>query len=167
MLVLLSDTHATDDLPLTDHLQQRLSSASLVAHAGDFTTAAVLEEFETHTAELVAVAGNSDSPAVCAQLPESRAFEYEGKTIALTHGHRHDRTALSLLARQEGAGVVVVGHTHRVGVDHIGDVAVVNPGSHADPRGGQPTVAVVRVEGCDVRVQFETVRGKTRDGVVL
>lgn len=167
MLVLLSDTHGEADARLTEAVHETVTSASLVAHAGDFTTASVLDAFETQARELVAVSGNSDTQAVTERLPAVRTFEFGGRTFVLTHGHRHDGTALSLLARQEGADVVVVGHTHVAGVDRIGDVAVVNPGSHADPRGGQATVAVLtRVED-GLQLRFVTGGGMTRERVLL
>lgn len=153
MLVALSDTHGTDDPRLTAHLRGVLREAELVVHTGDFTTPAVLESFETEARRFVAVYGNSDSTAICERLPETRTVEWGGRRFVLAHGHRHDRTALSLLARQEQADIAVVGHTHRPGIQEWGErqqesgmwqgnnPVVVNPGSHADPREGQPTYA--------------------------
>lgn len=167
MLVILSDTHSEEAPHLTDHVRDLVTSASLVVHAGDFTTTAVVDAFESLTGEFVAVAGNRDSPTVTDRLPTVATVEYGEKTVVVTHGHRHDETALSLLARQEGADILVVGHTHRAGVEQIGGVAVVNPGSHADPRGGEGTVAVLAREGNDVQLRFQTRRGGSRETVVL
>jgi putative phosphoesterase len=167
MLVLLSDTHGQSDHRLTDSLRELVASASLVVHAGDFTTPDVLDAFEDLADEFVAVAGNSDSHELQQRLPETQTVTFAGKRIVVTHGHRRDETGLSLLARQEGAAVVVVGHTHRAGVERVGEVAVVNPGSHADPRGGQATVAVLSEEGDDLQLRFRTRRGMTRETVVL
>jgi putative phosphoesterase len=165
MLVILGDTH--DETELMDPVSETLASASLVAHTGDFTTGGVLDSFEDIAPELVAVAGNRDSEAVRERLPEWRTFKYEGYRFLLTHGHRHDRTSLSLLARQEEADVVGVGHTHRAGIDHVGDVVVVNPGSHADPRGGEPTMAVVTRTGDGLRVRIRTIGGQIRESAEL
>lgn len=167
MLVLLADTHREADPALSAHLAETLQSADIVAHAGDFTTEAVLDEFEKRTERFVAVAGNSDSETLQQRLPEWATVEFEGQQFLLTHGHSYNRTSLSLLARQEGADVVVVGHTHRAGVDHAGDVPVVNPGSHADPRGSKPTFAVVTRTGDDLRVRFRTTEGQTVEEAVL
>lgn len=167
MLVILSDTHGEDTLHLEPALSEAVSAASLVAHAGDFTTEAVLDDFERVAEETVAVAGNSDSPAVTGRLPEWQTFTFGGRRFLLAHGHRHDRTSLSLLARQEGADVVVVGHTHRAGIDHVGETVVLNPGSHADPRGGAATFVVVTQIGDDLRVRIRTVEGQTRKRAVL
>lgn len=167
MLVVFSDTHGEEGPRLTDFLRETIDSATLVAHAGDFTTTEVLDAFEARANEFVAVAGNSDSPAVRERLPEWRTFEFANRRFLLTHGHLYDRTSLSLLARQEGVDVVVVGHTHRAGVDHVGDVSLVNPGSHADPRGGESTVAVVTGTGDGLQVRFRTSVGQSRETAVL
>lgn len=167
MLVLLSDTHGQADHRLTDVLCDLVGSASLVVHAGDFTTLDVLDSFEQLADEFVAVAGNSDSHAVQQRLPETQTVTFAGKRIVVTHGHRRDGTGLSLLARQQEADVVVVGHTHRAGIERVGEVAVVNPGSYADPRGGEATVAVLSREADDLQLRFQTRQGMTREMVVL
>lgn len=151
-LVVLADTHADGDPSLAGHLRAAVAGAELVVHAGDFTTTAALERFEALADEFVAVAGNADAAAVRARLPDVRTVEALGRRFLLVHGHEHDETSLPLLARQDGADVAVVGHTHRPGVAQFGDLSVLNPGSHADPRGGQP--AYVRLECID-----EAVRG--------
>jgi putative phosphoesterase len=152
-LVVLADTHADGDPPLTDHLRAAVAGAELVVHAGDFTTTTALESFEALADQFVAVAGNADSAGVRTHLPGVRTTEALGRRFLLVHGHEHDDTSLSLLARQEGADVAVVGHTHRPGVDRLGDLPVINPGSHADPRGGRSAYArLERVEG--------TIRGE-------
>lgn len=167
VLVALADTHATDDPPLTDHLRETLREADTVLHAGDFTAATTLVAFRDLAAgagaEFAAVHGNSDSAAVRADLPTVQTVETLGERVLLVHGHEHSRTGLSMLARQEGAGVVVVGHTHRPGVTRLGNqvegVTVVNPGSHADPRGGQPAYARAHRRAGAVDVELRSPAG--------
>lgn len=165
MLVALADTHAEETAQLTDHLRAVVADASVVVHAGDFTTGAVLDAFESATDRFVAVAGNSDTAAVRQRLPDTRAVDWRERRFVLAHGHRHDRTALSLLARQESADVAVVGHTHAAGIDRVGKTVVVNPGSHADPRGNRPTYAACRDQAGGVNVQIRTVSGGVVDAV--
>lgn len=186
MLVALADTHATGDPPLTDHLRATFREADVVLHAGDFTAATTLAGFRDLAAEagadFAAVHGNSDSAAVRADLPAVRTVEAFGERVLLVHGHDHGRTQRSLLARQEGAGVAVVGHTHRPGVTRLGGsgvgqgnrnagrsgdgggeqqegLTVVNPGSHADPRGGQPAYARVHRRAGAVDVELRSPAG--------
>ena len=161
MLVAVSDTHATASPVLSEYLRDTLVRAETVVHAGDFTTEAVLEGFEGLADEFVAVHGNSDAAAVRERLPAVATVDALGVRFLVVHGHEHDRTSLPLLARQEGADVVLVGHTHRAGIDHVGDVLVVTVGSHADPRGNRPAFVTVGQSGETVQGAFRTPDGDT------
>jgi putative phosphoesterase len=143
MLVVLSDTHGTDTHRLRGRTLEAVETAESVVHAGDFTTVAVLDAFEAVADRIVAVHGNRDDAAVRERLPADRTVAYAGVRIALAHGHdaRSDPTARSLFAREREAQVVVTGHTHRPVVDETGPVVHLNPGSHAEPRGGRPAHA--------------------------
>jgi hypothetical protein len=65
-----------------------------------------------------------------------------------------------LLARQEAADVVVVGHTHVAGTEHLGGIPVVNPGSHADPRGSRPAYATFETGSGGVCGRLRTPDGE-------
>jgi len=165
VLVALADTHGDEDPRLTDHLRETIERAETVVHAGDFTTPTVLDAFDGAVDRLVAVHGNSDTAAVRKRLPATATVETATVRVLVAHGHEHDRTSLSLLARQEAADVVVVGHTHRPGIERLGDVTVVNPGSHADPHGGQPTYATVGQEDGAIVGQLRTSAGDLVESV--
>jgi len=186
VLVALADTHARGDPPLTDHLRATFREAEAVVHAGDFTAATTLSALRELAADaganFAAVHGNADGAAVRADLPAVRTVEALGTRVLLVHGHEHSRTHLSMLARQEEVDLVVVGHTHRPGVTRLGspgagqrnpigenssdgsgeqqeEVTVVNPGSHADPRGGQPAYARVHRRAGAVDVELRSPAG--------
>jgi putative phosphoesterase len=137
MLVAVSDTHGSTDHRLTGRTREAVAAADVVVHAGDFTAPSVLDAFRAAADRLVAVHGNADTDAVCDRLPEAAVTEYAGVRIAVTHRRRGGATALSLFGRERAADLVVSGHTHRphVGGDHP---TLLNPGSHADPRGNRP-----------------------------
>jgi putative phosphoesterase len=139
MLVALSDTHGREDAHLTDRLDAALGAADTIVHAGDFTTADVLDAFEAY-GPIRGVSGNNDTPAVCDRVPTDRLVEWEGLRIAVVHGHEHTETALSMFGRQSNADLVVVGHSHAPEF-RPGIVPVLNPGSHADPRWNRPAYA--------------------------
>jgi hypothetical protein len=141
VIAVVSDTHAREDPRLTGRTATAVAEAALVCHAGDFTTGTVLDAFEAASARFAGVVGNNDDRAVRERLPATRTVEHDGVRIAVAHGHEHTATALDLLGRQEGADLVVVGHSHRPGFDASGDVPVLNPGSHAQPRGNRPAHA--------------------------
>ncbi|WP_436929218.1 metallophosphoesterase [Halosimplex halobium] len=167
MITVVSDTHGTDGHRLEGRTLEAVREADLVVHAGDFTTEAVLDAFESEVgagagaensgergdgesgtnAAFAAVYGNNDDPGVRERLTAERTVERDGLRVAVVHGHEHDDTSLSLLGRQERADVVVVGHSHEPGWRRVGAVTVLNPGSHADPRWHRPGHAELEPTG--------------------
>lgn len=143
MIAVLSDTHGKDDPRLDGRAKEAVEAADVLVHAGDFTTPAVVDAFESACDRLVAVHGNVDEAAVRDRLPLTTTADVDGLRIAVAHGHEHGETALAMLGRQEEADLVVTGHSHRPGVVDAGEVTIVNPGSHADPRGYVPAHAEI------------------------
>ncbi|MFB6142120.1 MAG: metallophosphoesterase [Halorientalis sp.] len=141
MLTVVSDTHAREGHCLEGRTLTAVREADLVVHAGDFLTEAVLDAVLAEAGSLAAVTGNNDTPAVRERLPPRRVVEAEGLRLVVVHGHEHSGTALSLLGRQEDADVVVFGHSHDPGVRAGDGVTLLNPGSHAQPRGNRPAHA--------------------------
>lgn len=168
MITVVSDTHGTDGHRLEGRTLEAVRESDLVIHAGDFMTEAVLDAFESEAgaqaaadSELVAVYGNNDGAGIRERLPGERVVEWGGCRFVVVHGHEHDDTALSFLGRQERADVVVVGHSHEPGWRSVGAVTVVNPGSHADPRGARPAYATIGQAGGDVLGQLRTPAGES------
>ena len=148
MIAVLSDTHGREDARLVGRAAEAVGAADLVIHAGDFTTPAVLADFEAESERLVAVCGNVDDQGVRASLPSMATVEVAGVRIVVVHGHEHGETARAMLGREQDAALVVSGHSHRPGVVDAGDLTLLNPGSHADPRGATPAHAELEpVEG--------------------
>jgi putative phosphoesterase len=156
VLAIISDTHGTDDHRLEGRTLAAVREADLVIHAGDFTTEAVLDAIEAEVGQdtatpaasrLVAVSGNNDTAGVRDRLDSTAIVTWSEARIVVVHGHEHDETALDLLGRQEGADLVVMGHSHRPRVDTAGTVPTVNPGSYADPRWYRPAHAELEPEG--------------------
>jgi putative phosphoesterase len=138
VLAIVSDTHGTDGHRLEGRTLEAVREADTVVHAGDFTTEAVYDAFAAEANDLVAVHGNNDDPSLVERLPSVATFEREGWRFVVVHGHEHSETSLSMLARQENADVVVVGHSHRPELGELAGRVLVNPGSHADPRQFRP-----------------------------
>ncbi|MFB6106521.1 MAG: metallophosphoesterase [Halobacteriaceae archaeon] len=161
-VAVLSDTHERSDAGLAGRAQRAVREADRVLHAGDFTTAAVLDALHEESGRLDAVCGNSDDAAVRDRLPAARTVTVEGVRVALTHRQAAGETGLAMFGRERGADVVVSGHTHRPQVRTDRRPVLLNPGSHAAPRGGQASHA-------ELEVADGTVRGtvRSRDGSVL
>lgn len=143
MIAIFSDTHAAADHELEGEALAAAREADAVIHAGDFTTATVLDAFREECSRLYAVHGNADGAAVRDRLPEARTVEESGLTIAVTHRRDGGATGLAMFGRSRDADVVVSGHSHRPTVVDAGDVVLVNPGSHARPRGNRPGFATI------------------------
>ncbi|WP_114578194.1 metallophosphoesterase [Saliphagus sp. LR7] len=143
MLAIYADTHATDGHRLEGPALEAARDADLVVHAGDFTTERVHAAFREEAERLVAVHGNADSGTLRERLPETRSVEYEGVRVALTHRRDGGETGLELFGRSRAADLVVSGHSHRPGVTVAGDVTLLNPGSHVQPRGNRPGFATL------------------------
>lgn len=154
MLAVIGDTHGRTEHHLADRELAAVREADLVLHVGDFTTTDVYAAIAAEASELVAVHGNNDEPSLVERLPAVVTVEWEGNRIVATHGHEHSDTALAMLARQEDADLVVVGHSHRPGIERLGGVSLLNPGSYAQPRGYEATHAEIRAnpEGLGIRL---------------
>ena len=137
MLTVVSDTHSTDSHRLTGRTLQAVRDADVVAHTGDFMRESVLENFEREATRLLGVTGNNDDAGIRSRLPEARNFTFGGLTFAMTHRRPGGPTALPLFGRQRGADVVLFGHSHRPTYEATDDVVLLNPGSHAQPRGNR------------------------------
>jgi hypothetical protein len=161
MLVVLSDTHRTDGTGLVGAAASAVAEADAVVHAGDFTSEAVLENLKNAAgdAAFTAVHGNADSPAVTERLPTETTVEYAGIRIALTHQNRSGATGLAMLGRQQGADLVISGHTHRPTVEELDHLTLLNPGSHADPRGARQSFAVLEPADDTLSGELRTVDG--------
>ncbi|MFB6086232.1 MAG: metallophosphoesterase [Halodesulfurarchaeum sp.] len=162
MLVVLSDTHRTDRPGLDGQLAEAVSRAHRVIHAGDFTTEAVLDGFQATADSLLAVAGNRDSPGVTARLPEARTLDLRGFTVALTHTRAGGQTGLAYFGDERDADLVISGHTHRPHVVSGTGPTLLNPGSHADPRGGEPTFAELTATEGAIEGAIRTVSGREK-----
>ena len=135
MLTVVSDTHSVNGHELTGRTLQAVREADIVIHAGDLMRAAVLDAFENEARQVCAVYGNNDDSELRARLPEARTVEYEGFRFAVTHRASGGPTELTLFGRERDADAVIYGHSHNPGVDTSGELPLINPGSHVQPRG--------------------------------
>lgn len=162
MLTVVSDTHSNAGHALTGRTLEAVREAERVIHAGDFTTTSALDAFQEEATRLDAVHGNADDATVRDRLPDARSLEWAGLRIAVTHERNGGATGLAMFGRERGADLVISGHSHRPGVTRTDDVVLLNPGSHAQPRGNRPGHA-------ELERTEEGVRGRLRqpDGDVF
>jgi putative phosphoesterase len=131
---------------LPDECVRLLGESDLILHAGDVTTAAVLDELRM-LGRVEAVHGNADEPALRQALPERLVVPAGPARIGMLHdaGPRAGRHA-RLVAAFPGCDAVVYGHSHLPEATRVGDTWVVNPGSPTERRRGPyRSLALLRV----------------------
>ncbi|SIS14896.1 metallophosphoesterase [Natronorubrum thiooxidans] len=157
MIAIFSDTHSSRGHDLEGEALTAAREADVVIHAGDFTSPSALEAFQDECEVLHAVHGNADSAAVRDRLPTARVVEAGGVRFAVTHRRDGGEMGLVMFGRSKQADVVVSGHSHRPTVIETEDCLLLNPGSHADPRGNRPGFAVL--EAADARDEGDEPTG--------
>lgn len=161
MIAVVSDTHSQEETGLRDRTEEAVTSADFVLHAGDFVTETVLDGFEEAANHLYGVYGNVDDDAVRARLPRAQAVTVDGFRIALVHTVDGGATGLAMFGREWDADVVVFGHSHRPGYEWTGELGLLNPGSHAEPRGNRPAHAELDVDAATLSGTLYAPDGST------
>jgi uncharacterized protein len=138
LIAVISDTHLPRGARrLPEACVERIASADLLLHAGDFSTLEVLRELEAIGPPVVGVHGNVDSADVRRLLPEERVVEAEGARIAMVHDAGPRTGRLDRMRRRFGdrAGLVVFGHSHLPLHEQAPDgFQILNPGSPTERR---------------------------------
>jgi len=145
----ISDTHGR----LGTRARDVLGRADVILHAGDFDTPEVLDALEK-LAPVLAVRGNMDYGRWAKPLPVTDLVELGGVHLYLLH----NVNALDLDPAAAGIQVVISGHTHQAAAIRSNGVLFLNPGSPTSPRyGGEPSVAMLRLNQGSIRYQFVEV----------
>ena len=159
LIAVLSDTHLPRGARrLPDECWERMATADLIVHAGDFVARDVLDEIGALGPPVAAVHGNMDGFDVREALPERTVVGAGGARIGVIHDAGPAAGRLARMRRAfPDADAVVFGHSHIPLHEEEAGFQIFNPGSPTDRR-RQPhhTMGVGRVK--DGRVQFELVR---------
>lgn len=95
------------------------------------------------------VAGNND---FFSKEPKEELIQLGNYRILLTHGHKHNvyggAEVLKKVGSDNGADIVMYGHTHIPNLDLRDDVWLVNPGSISLPRqeGRKPSYILMEID---------------------
>jgi putative phosphoesterase len=135
LIAVISDTHLPrGQRRIPDACLERLRSADLILHAGDFTTPEVLRDLEA-IGPVAGVSGNVDSFELRQLLPEARLVNADGARIAMVHDAGPAAGRLERLRRRfPDADAVVFGHSHIPMHEESGGFQIFNPGSPTDRR---------------------------------
>lgn len=114
------------------------------------------------------VRGNCDLDS---RFPSSVLVEVGNKKVLAVHGHEHDvKRSLMMLyytAKEQGADIVLFGHSHLYGAEVEDGILFLNPGSTRLPRGGkEATYAVIEWEET-LRISFLNMNGGVVDSLEI
>jgi len=157
LIGVMSDTH--DNVPLIEKAVALFNAKQVgfVLHAGDFVAPFALKPLEDLSCPWIGVFGNNDGEQK-GLTSESRGriqpppFELnlDGKKVVVVHDlSAFDRTALA----EQGAQLIVHGHTHETAVEKVGEALVVNPGEVGGWLTGRTTVALVDTETMEASIE--------------
>lgn len=133
-VLILSDSH-NNKKNLDSIVPIIRDEIDLIIHAGDNFRDSVYLSKNTNK-PVFSVVGNCDME----NLEEELVFEVEGHMFFLTHGHKYgvkyglDR--IVSVGMENGADIVIFGHTHIKESKKISNMEVINPGSLSLPRDG-------------------------------
>ncbi|UXD21763.1 phosphodiesterase [Ignicoccus pacificus DSM 13166] len=160
-VLILSDAHVPDrekEIPkkILEHLWEN-KPYDLVLYAGDLTGEEVLSLLDSLGKEVHVVRGNMDY----LPLPDMKIVELDGKRVLLLHGHqvrpRGNLKALSEIAKEYNASIIVHGHLHKPLVAKEMGVLHLNPGSvtgawGGSSLGGDPTFMELYLPNWELRL---------------
>lgn len=158
-VLILSDSHGlTSEV---EKIKQRYAIENII-HCGD----SELEMDHPVLKDMINVKGNCDFDA---NLPYIQQFELNKLNFFVTHGHLHDVSfhlqTLHDNADDKGAQIVCYGHTHVPGVQKIGNILFINPGSIRLPRQRkEKSYAIMEWNNInEIKIEFYTNSGEKID----
>lgn len=143
-ILIVSDTHG-NNTNLKKAIAAMGGSISLMVHLGDcMCSPGTIRELAGCPVEIVK--GNCDS---FSGLQSAKLIDIAGHKTFITHGHIYGGNwgigTMKDIAKENGAEIVMFGHTHEPMVDKSPEITVINPGSLSKPRqdGRRPTYIVM------------------------
>ncbi len=161
-IVVVSDTHCHEWTEVHPEIKEAVAAADIAVHCGDVVRTDVVEGFRESAKLAVVVHGNSDPPELRSAIPAVELIEIEGRRIGVTHpawgGPEFPlQELLPDFESMGGVDTVLFGHIHETVDEIAGGVRFINPGQGYESFMVPGTFAVLRVEGCNIEVEFRTV----------
>ena len=105
--------------------------------------------------------GNAATTTI--SVPRVQLLQAARRRIFITHGHNYDVYYSSQLlcdaAREASASIALFGHTHIANVQQKNELLLLNPGSCARPRAGQPpTFCIITLFAAEATVDYSYFR---------
>jgi len=145
----ISDTHGL----YRTEAGKALIGVSLIIHAGDVGTPAVLDSLE-NIAPVIAIRGNTDRDGWARRLPYTEAVEISGVSLYVLH----DLGMLDLNPAVSGFRAVISGHTHKPAIEDRNGILFINPGSAGPKRFTLPvSVALLSIKNNSLKAKLLTL----------
>lgn len=154
-VAIVSDTHGY----LDERIASIVATCDYAVHAGDISSASVLEALKPQHGSVIAVAGNNDQAHMWSateshivdDLPDVAELDLPGGKLMVEHGHKHGMSSPShdsLRSTHPDARVIVYGHTHKLVIDKSASPWVINPGAAGRKRtkGGPSCLVLIADE---------------------
>lgn len=145
-ILVVSDTHGRNSY--LNKAMEEVGEYDYFLHLGDLEGSEdFIEAFVECPKELIS--GNND---YFSNIPREKLIELEGHCIFMTHGNRHgvnfEMNTVRQVGIDQGADIILFGHTHKPYLDQTDGVTVLNPGSITHPRqeGRIPSYAIMDLE---------------------
>lgn len=129
-VVILADTHIKDPAD-AKKLLEFTNGADFIIHAGDFTSAAVVEHLQK-SGKFTGVRGNNDSVDMKDRLRKKEIFRLAGYTIGVFHGHGEGKKTAGRAYEKfvdDNVDIIVFGHSHQPAIFTKNNILMLNPGS--------------------------------------
>ncbi|WP_027702535.1 phosphodiesterase [Metaclostridioides mangenotii] len=161
----ISDTHGS--LTYFDKAMKALSDCDMLFHGGDilyhgprndlpegYNPKPMIKKLNA-LKNIVIVKGNceADVDQMVLKHPIQNPYavcQINKTRFILNHGYTEPKETIIEKAKNMGADVLILGHTHIKELTDLGDIIVLNPGSTSIPKDGSNSVATIEVlEGSD------------------
>jgi uncharacterized protein len=152
-VIVVSDSHGSTET-LTEIAERYQNEVDVMFHCGD----SELSKEHPAISPFITVRGNCDFET---SFPNELIHSINGCKFLVTHGHLYQiKTTLMKLyyqAEEQGAHIVLFGHSHQLGVEKIGNHIFLNPGSIFLPRGRKErTYALIEGDQNTLTIRFFT-----------
>ncbi|WP_058486562.1 metallophosphoesterase [Defluviitalea phaphyphila] len=146
-LLILSDSHGilSYSKKVIEKIKDKLD---MIIHLGDYYEDAKELRKEINNIPLHHVAGNCDFGID----KKDEIINIYNKKILITHGHKYKvkwgYNRISYYGEEQGANIVLFGHTHIPIIEYYNGILFLNPGSISMPRGDilNPTFGILDIE---------------------
>ena len=142
-IAIVSDTHG--NFALAVRALDVLGHFDHIIHLGDTTADAEIMELSLGR-EMIITSGNCDMKR---EYPHCLVMDLCGKKFLITHGDRFQvKSGLAKIyqgALDEGADIVLYGHTHMPSIEQRDELTLMNPGA-VTKAARNPTMGIITIE---------------------